>query len=308
MTVISAPVPALSIVKEVSREANGPWNNTSISVTVGDMVYYQIRVSNTGNITLTGLTVNDGMPGCTLTREADITGNDDNFFEVGEEWAYTCSIPAVLGTNNNTATADTNETSPQSDTASYTATAAQVADPAISKAGDPTKASVGETVTFTLTVTNQGTIPATDVVITDPLPAIFDVTAVTVTGAPLGTVVDVTPAIGTGPAPYTVLVTLGGDLGVDDIVTIRIVTTVNGQGNPPINNPASLTTSAQTDVITNNADSVTITISSSEKKQKKTVLPATGLCAGHWERSFPTSPSVWPTPPRMCCWKSPPWV
>ncbi len=280
VTVISAPAPALSIVKEVGREANGPWNDTSISVTVGDTVYYRIRVANTGNITLTGLTVNDGMPGCTLNREADITGNDDDFFEVGEEWAYTCSIPAVLGTNNNTATADTNETSPKSDTASYTATAALVADPALSKAGDPTKASVGETVTFTLTVTNKGTIPATDVVITDPLPAIFDVTAVTVTGAPFGTVVNVTPAIGTGPAPYKVVVTLGGDLGVDDIVTIRIVTTVNGQGNPSIKNLASLTTSAQTDVITNNADSITITISSSGKKEKKTVLPATGFAQG----------------------------
>ncbi len=291
VTVVSSPAPALNIVKEVSREANGPWNDTSISVTVGDTVYYRIRVSNTGNITLNGLTVNDGMPGCTLDREADITGNDDAFFEVGEEWAYTCSIPAVLGTNNNTATADTNETSPSSDTASYTATAAQVADPAISKSGDPTKASVGESVTFTLTVTNQGSIPATDVVITDPLPAIFDVTAVTVTGAPSGTVVDVTPAIGTGPAPYTVVVTLGGDLGVEDIVTIRIVTTVNGQGNPPINNTASLTTSASTDVVTNNADAVTITINSPGNRTRKNVLPATGY-ARDTRTILPDQPSI----------------
>ncbi len=108
VTVASAP--ALNVVKEVSSAANGPWNDTSITVTVGDTVYYRIRVANTGNTTLTGLTVNDGMPGCTLVRGADITGNDDAVFEVGEEWAYTCSINAVLGTNNNTATADSNET------------------------------------------------------------------------------------------------------------------------------------------------------------------------------------------------------
>ena len=46
MTVVSAPAPALSIVKEVSREANGPWNDTSISVTVGDTVYYRIRAKH----------------------------------------------------------------------------------------------------------------------------------------------------------------------------------------------------------------------------------------------------------------------
>jgi LPXTG-site transpeptidase (sortase) family protein len=266
--------PALKVVKEVSAD-NSTWNDTSVTVIVGDTVYYRVRVENTGNITLTGLTVDDGMAGCTLAREADISGDDDDVFETGEEWAYTCSMTAALGTVDNTATADSNETSQDSDTASYTGTAALVADPALAKAGTPTQASVGEKVTFTLTVKNNGNAPASGVVIKDALPAIFDVTAVNVTGAPLGTLVSVTPLIGTGPAPYTVIVTLGGDLEVTDVVTITIVTTVNSLGNAPIENMASLTTTSSGDVEANNSDTFALTFS--DARTKRSTLPATGF-------------------------------
>jgi LPXTG-site transpeptidase (sortase) family protein len=256
-----------------------------VTVDVGDTVFFRVRLSNTGNTTLTGLVVEDGMPACTLTRGTDLSGNNDNVFEAGEEWLYTCSVTAVEGTNNNTATADVNETSQDSDTASYIAGAAVIADPALSKSGSPSQAAVGESDTFTLTVTNEGTAPASNVVVTDPLPGMFDVTAVSVTGAPLGTLVSVTPPIGTGPAPYTVVVTLGGDLEVADVVTISIVTTVNSLGSPPVSNTASLTTSSLTDVISNNSALVTLTLRSARPR-----LPATGFARGI-ETVLPSQPS-----------------
>jgi uncharacterized repeat protein (TIGR01451 family) len=152
-----------------------------------------------------------------------------------------------------------------------------VVDPALSKSGDPTRASIGETVTFTLVVTNNGNSPAPNVVVTDVLPSIFDVTNVLVSGnVPLGTVVNVTPPIGTGTAPYTVDVTLGGDLGVSDIVTIEIVTEVNDSGDSPVNNTATLTTSAQTDIVSNNTDSVAITV----WNLRNSSLPDTGFAKG----------------------------
>ena len=281
VNVLLTAVPALTIVKEVSASSSGPWNDTSIVVTVGNTVYYRVRVANNGNIALTNLTVNDSIPACVLVRGPDITGDDDTSFEIGEEWSYSCFVTAVSGTTTNTATADTTETPPSSDTASYTATAALVVDPAISKAGNPTQASVGETVTFTLTVTNQGTVSAPDVMVTDTLPAIFDVVNVTSfyqAGGNAGTI-----SVSTAPAPYTVTVNLG-TLNVTDIVIITITTTVNGLGNPPIINRASVSTSDLTDPTANDSDNVRINITA-----PKLTLPATGF-APDVVTSLPTQP------------------
>ncbi len=59
------------------------------------------------------------MPACTLTRGPDNPGDDDAVFEVGETWVYTCNLVAVAGTNTNTATADSSETPPDTDDATY---------------------------------------------------------------------------------------------------------------------------------------------------------------------------------------------
>jgi LPXTG-site transpeptidase (sortase) family protein len=153
---------------------------------------------------------------------------------------------------------------------------------------------VGDTVVFTLTITNAGNTPAPNVVITDLVPAMFDVTAVNVSGAPIGTSINVTPPIGTGPPPYTVVVTLGGNLGVTSVVTVNIVTTVNSLGNPPINNSASLSTSATDANPANNTDSVTITLRSASTisgsgSNRPALLPATGF-APNVETKLPTQP------------------
>ena len=158
--------PAINVVKEVSTD-NVTWNDTSVTVNVGATVYYRVRVANTGNITLTGLTVDDGMAGCTLVRGTDITGNNDNVFNVGEEWAYTCSVTAAAGTNNNTATADTDQTLPDTDTASYFGSS-----PSLNVVKSSTTTSItaaGQAVPYTFTVTNTGNITLTGVTVTDPM-------------------------------------------------------------------------------------------------------------------------------------------
>ena len=129
------------------------------------------------------------------------------------------------------------------------------------KAGNTTRASVGDSVTFTITVTNQGNVPAPNVVVTDPLPAIFDVVSVTSIyqgGGNAGTIT-VNPAIGIGPAPHTVVVNLGS-LAVTDVVIIEIETVVNQAGSAPSVNRVSLITSGSDINLLNNVDEVTIRI------------------------------------------------
>ena len=247
-------------------------------LSAGDTISYAFTVENTGNVTLTNITLADTVGGVTITGGPIASlapGARDSTTFTGTYTLTQTNINAGSFTNTATVTGTPptglDVTDPDSDIQDFSG--ALVADPAISKAGSPTQAAVGETVTFTLVVTNQGNIPASNVVITDALPAQFDVTAVNVSGAPFGTSVNVTPLIGSGPAPYTVIVTLGGDLGVSNVVTIEIVTTVNSFGSPPITNTASLTTSSPTNITTNDSDAVAIDVRTGIQSS----LPATGF-------------------------------
>ena len=101
------------------------------------------------------------MAGCTLTRGADNPGNGDADFEPGEIWVYTCSVIAVEGTQDNTATADSNETGQDSDNASYFG-----ANPALSVLKSETSTgpySVGDTINYDIVVTNTGNVTLTGV-------------------------------------------------------------------------------------------------------------------------------------------------
>jgi LPXTG-site transpeptidase (sortase) family protein len=262
-------------------------------------------VANTGLVTLTNVQVTDDLvsafPGATsfsivsltsptLTINTGYDGSSDVNMLTGTDIMNTGAIRTitlVVDVNTggdednylNTATASGQPPIGSRVQSTDQAPAPGFVDPALSKAGSPTLASVGETITFTITVRNQGNLPAPNVVVTDTLMSMFDVTAVTVNST-VGTstfTTTVTPAIGTGTAPYTVQVVFNGNLGVSEVVTIRIVTVVNGLGAPPISNRASLTTTGLTDNVTNNSSLVSITLAVS---QNASSLPATGFEPG----------------------------
>jgi uncharacterized repeat protein (TIGR01451 family) len=124
----------------------------------------------------------------------------------------------------------------------------ETADPSLTKAVEPAEARIGDEVYFNLTVTNQGDAAAQDVVVTDDVPAAFDILAVS---ADRGEV---------AVNGNTVVASLG-TVEPGETITIRISTRVNDQAPlAEIFNTGVLTTSAGTDIVSNNAGAAKVAI------------------------------------------------
>jgi fimbrial isopeptide formation D2 family protein len=167
------PRPAFTIVKGVSLSAAGPFK-ADLTTQTGTTVHYRITVTNTGNVVLTGVTLKDDKTldlvaaGCTIPTT----------LAVGLSFHCDYSNSAATGTVVNTATADTAETAPASDSATVIATVTpppptliidKTNNAPLSTLSLPTAAE-GATVKFTLSYafTGQSVSSAT---ITDVLPA-----------------------------------------------------------------------------------------------------------------------------------------
>jgi LPXTG-site transpeptidase (sortase) family protein len=143
--------------------------------------------------------------------------------------------------------------------------AAVIADPAVTKLGSPTNAVVGDTVVYTITVGNTGTVNATNVILTDTKPAFLDIIAITIAPNP-----GLTPVI----SGNTFTINFG-TVTPTDFYTITVLTRVNSLGVPPGGaNTARLSTTSATDRLANNATTagLTITVSSTTS-----VIPHTGF-------------------------------
>jgi uncharacterized repeat protein (TIGR01451 family) len=147
VTVIS---PALTITKDASPT----------TVRAGDRITFTITVTNAGDVPLTGVAVTDDRtPACaqtfgTLAPRAKQT--------------YTCTAPAPPDDFTNTATA-TGEDPLGREVKVTDDAVVDVIHPAIAIVEDAAPAQVreGDTVTWTITVTNTGDVPLTDVAVTD---------------------------------------------------------------------------------------------------------------------------------------------
>ena len=178
-----AQTPALNITKavhDVDGDTTGP-----VADAAGDVVNYTITVANTGNATLTGVVVTDpNADAGTIVRGADVVGDNDGLLEVGETWGYTAAhtvTQAEIDSNgggdgdiDNTATADSDQTGP--DTADASVPVAQTPALNITKVvhdvdGDttaPVADAAGDVINYTITVANTGNATLTGVVVTDP--------------------------------------------------------------------------------------------------------------------------------------------
>ncbi len=184
MTAIAPP----SIAKSFSPDSITAGNTSTLQFTITN--------SNTGTA-LTGVAFTDTLPagvtvpsaatsecGGTLTVAApdSITLSGGTVAASGNCIFSVTVTGATTGTKVNTsgALSSTNGGTGNTATDTLTVGAATVSDPAVTKAVSPSAAQVGDTVTFTLVITNGGTGNADDVVVTDVIPAFLDISTVIV--------------------------------------------------------------------------------------------------------------------------------
>ena len=166
--------PSLSIVKDASV----PGGTADYA---GEVISYTINVHNTGNQTLTGVSVTDPFSS-NLTLVAD-SASADGKLDVNETWTYTAShivTQAEIDAGTpivNVATADSDQTAPSSDDASIPVEQAPALNILKDASVDGGTANVaGEVIHYTIAVQNTGNQTLTGVDVTDPF--ISDLTLV----------------------------------------------------------------------------------------------------------------------------------
>jgi LPXTG-site transpeptidase (sortase) family protein len=235
----------------------------------------QIQATDDLSVTFPGLTLSNILvtPSSNLTANLLYNGTTDfnllsgtDDLGIGETGTITLSVDIIIpnqtDTYTNTVTASGLPPTGIRIEDSSSATGPLFADPAVTKSGDPAIVYVGENVTFTITVTNNGNQTATDIVVTDPLPV--NMSIVSANSTPIGIVTIIPPrTVQVGPF----------DLDPGNVVTITVVARVNSTGTPPIINRASLTTSSETDLLPNDVSSFTLQV-------LEPALPETGFAPG----------------------------
>lgn len=160
----------------IDKVTNGSDGGTYL---VGSGIVWTYTVTNTGNVSLTGVDVTDDQ-GVTPTYKSGGDGN--NVLDISESWVFEASGTATVGAYHNTGTVDTDHDATDSDDSCYfgadpqiaidkrtldgTTTAGAVAT-AFAGAGDGASILTGETVTWIYKVTNAGNVALDNVSVTD---------------------------------------------------------------------------------------------------------------------------------------------
>jgi uncharacterized repeat protein (TIGR01451 family) len=225
-------------------------NPAAQSVNSGGTATFTITVTNTGPVDLTNVTVTDPLsPNC-----AKVIGN----LAAGATSSYTCTQGNVTAPFTNVATVTAHPPHGPDLTASASARvelnpppppppstpAPTVVDLAIVKTADPTSLLTGKNVTYTLTVTNNGPVTDTNVVVGDSLP--FGVTFVSVSS---------TQGTCSGTAVIQCSI---GTMTNGQKVTITVVVTASNTGT--IVNTATVVGALPETTLTNNTASATINV------------------------------------------------
>jgi uncharacterized repeat protein (TIGR01451 family) len=150
---------------------------------VGQTITYTVTLTNNGPDAATNVTVQDTLPGgVSFDSATPSQGTYDHISGVWDVGTVNLGTPLTLtitanvtspGATVNTATvshSDQFDPNPNNNSASTTETPQQ-ADLALGKTVSDPRPNVGDTITFTVTLINSGPNTATNVIVSDPLPA-----------------------------------------------------------------------------------------------------------------------------------------
>jgi len=174
----------------IGREANLSLTKVArrASVELGQDLTYDLTVTNHGPSPALGVVLTDALPAavtpgtvtasqgsCTLSGQTVTCALGD--LQKDAVATVTISVqvlPEATGTLANTATVvppvGTTDPAPADNSATATTAVVRQAEVALTKTVTPDTVEVGGNLTYVLTITNRGPAPATDVMLTDPLP------------------------------------------------------------------------------------------------------------------------------------------
>jgi uncharacterized repeat protein (TIGR01451 family) len=272
------PVPAnnsASVTVQILATADVALTKTAQPnpVNAGSPLIYTLTVTNNGPSPATGVKITDTLPAGAIFASASpaCTGTTTitcTFATLAVNASATATItvtPTGSGTLTNTANASANEFDPvaTNNTASAGVTVTPIADLALTKTASPSPAGIGNNLTYTLTVTNNGPSPGTGVTLTDTVP----------TGV---TFVSATPTQGTCTAAVSCNL---GTLANAAKATVTIVVTPTAAGT--VTNAASVAANETDPVPGNNTATVSTPVTASaDLALTETVAPNPVLLGG----------------------------
>nr|QNO55551.1 hypothetical protein JEPGKGNF_00013 [Methanosarcinales archaeon ANME-1 ERB7] len=189
---------------------------------VGETITYSFTVTNTGDTTLSGLTLTDSMLG-TITLDKTTLAPLETASSTGGPYTHTVVEGDLPGPLTNTATASSTDSQGNPVTCADDASVELTygSECTVTKTPDKTTAKVGETITYSFTVTNSGDTTLSGLTLTDSM--LGTITLDKTTLAPLET------ASSTG-GPYTHTV-VEGDLP-GPLTNTATASSTDSQGNP----------------------------------------------------------------------------